>query len=89
MFATAVIRLEERPDVLTLPATAIVREGAEAFYSVVADGKIERRKAELGLRSGPDVELRSGPAADESVVVSPVAALKPDQPVEVFTPEKK
>jgi RND family efflux transporter MFP subunit len=89
MFAAAVIRLEERPDVLTLPATAIVREGVEAYYCVVADGKIARRKVELGLRSGPDVELRSGPAADEAVVVSPVAALKPDQAVEVVTAEKK
>jgi RND family efflux transporter MFP subunit len=85
MFATATIVLEERPDVLALPATAVVREGTEAFCCVVVDGKIERRKIELGLRSGGEIEVRSGIAPDQAVVVSPVASLKPGQPVEVTT----
>lgn len=89
MFATATIVLEERPDVLALPAVAIVREGADAFCCVVVDGKIERRKIEPGLRSGNDVEVRAGLTPDQAVVVSPVSALKPGQPVEVAAPATK
>jgi hypothetical protein len=80
------IVLEERPDVVVLPATAIVREGTDTFCCVVVDGKIERRKVELGLRSGAEIEIRSGLAADQGVVTSPVAALKPGQAVEVTAP---
>jgi HlyD family secretion protein len=88
MFATAAILLEQRPDVVVLLATAIVRDGADAFCCVVVDGKIERRKLELGLRSGTEVEVRSGLSAEQYVVTSPVAALKPGQPVEVATAVK-
>lgn len=83
MFATAMIVLEERPDVVVLPSTAIIRDGNEAYCCVVVDGKIERRKIELGLRSGTEIEVRSGLSADQDVVTSPVAALKPGQAVEV------
>lgn len=89
MFATAAIMLEQRPDVVVLPAAAIVREGADAYCCVVVDGKIERRKLELGLRSGTEVEVRSGFSAEQEVVTSPVAALKPGQPVEVAAPPTK
>jgi RND family efflux transporter MFP subunit len=89
MFATVTITLERRADVLTLPAVAVVREGAEAFCCVVTDGKIERRKVELGLRSGPEVEVRSGISADQPVVLVGAAGLKPGQVVEVAAPEKK
>lgn len=88
MFATAMIVLEQRPDVVVLPAAAIFRDGADAFCCVVVDGKIERRKLELGLRSGTEVEIRSGLSAEQEVVTSPVAALKPGQPVEVPTAAK-
>lgn len=88
MFAAAMIVLEERPDVVALPATAIVREGADSFCCVVVDGKIERRKLELGLRSGSEVEVRAGLSADQQVVTSPVAALKPGQSVEIASSTK-
>jgi len=88
MFATVTITLERRADVLALPATAVVREGLDAFCCVVTDGKIERRKVELGLRSGAEVEIRSGIAADQPVVLA-AAGLKQGQAVEVATAEKK
>jgi RND family efflux transporter MFP subunit len=89
MFATVTMTLEKRADVLTLPATAVVREGADAFCFTVEAGKLSRKKIELGLRSGPEVEVRSGLTADETVVVAPAAGLSPGQAVEVVVPEKK
>jgi RND family efflux transporter MFP subunit len=89
MFATVTMTLEKRADVLTLPATAIVREGADAFCFGVNGGKLERHKVELGLRSGPEVEIRSGLSADQSVVLAPAAGMAAGQAVEVVVPEKK
>jgi HlyD family secretion protein len=89
MFATVTITLERRPDVLTLPAVAIVREGLDAFCCVVKEGKIERQKVELGLRSGAEVEILSGLTAEQPVVLAGAASLKPGQAVETAPAEKK
>ena len=43
---------EEHNDALTLPATAVVREGEKAYCVVVADGRAARRAVELGLNDG-------------------------------------
>jgi RND family efflux transporter MFP subunit len=89
MYATAVVVLEQRKDVLTLPTTAIVWEGATSFCCRVDAGKIDRRRIELGLRSGSDVEVVSGIGAEDTVVLVQPGALKPQQAVEVIVAEKK
>lgn len=89
MYATAAIILEQRPDVVVLPVAAVVREGPDAFCCRVVSGKVERHKIEVGLRSGAEIEIRSGLSPDQEVVLANAAALKPGQAVEVVTPEKK
>jgi HlyD family secretion protein len=89
MFATVSITLEQRSDVLTVPATAVVREGPDAFCYRVEAGKVERKQVQLGLRSGTEVEIRSGLEPEQSIVQAPSASMKPGQAVEIITPEKK
>ena len=60
MYAKVDILLDQRNDVLTLPMTAIVRDGSGTYCCIVESGKIDRKKIELGLRSGGDVEVLSG-----------------------------
>ena len=60
MYAVATILLDQRENVLTLPVAAIVRDGGKTFCCCVMSGKIDRRKIELGLRSGDEVEIVSG-----------------------------
>jgi HlyD family secretion protein len=86
MYAKVDILLDERGDVLTLPITAIVREGGATYCCCVESGKINRREIELGLRSGPDVEIRSGLGADEIVVLARADSLKQGQAVEIIMP---
>lgn len=74
MYATVTIRLDERPEALVIPVTAVVRDGNAAWCCVVRDGKVERRPVELGLRSGGFVEVRSG--LDDT---SPVVVKQPDR----------
>jgi RND family efflux transporter MFP subunit len=89
MFATATILLEERPNALTLPAAAVVREGSDYFCCVIEGGKVQRREIKIGLRSGADVEVLAGLAPEQTVALAQAASLKPGQPVEVAAPEKK
>ena len=58
MYATVTIRLDERPEGIVIPVSAVVRDGATTLCCVVSDGMIERRPVELGLRLGEFVEVR-------------------------------
>lgn len=86
-YATVSILLEERDDVLTLPITAIVRDGQGTRCCVLVDGKIEFRPIKLGLHSGPDVEITSGLDGSEKVVMKEAASLTAGQNVEIIEPK--
>ena len=86
MYAKVDILLDERDDVLTLPTTAIVREGGATYCCSVEAGKIDRKQIELGLQSGGEVEVRSGIDADQMVVLARADSLKQGQAIEVIAP---
>jgi multidrug efflux pump subunit AcrA (membrane-fusion protein) len=83
-FVTAKVLLEERPDVLTLPISAIVKTPAGTVCCLVVGGKIEHRPIELGLRVGDDVQIVSGLDGSEAVVLMRAGSFQPGQPVEVI-----
>ncbi len=83
-FVTVKILLEQRENTLSLPITAIVRKGAETYCCVVTDSKIEQRLIELGLRVGDEVEIKSGLAGSETIVLLRAGSLAPGQVVEVL-----
>jgi RND family efflux transporter MFP subunit len=83
MYATVRIVLEERPDALVLPASAVIYANDEAFCHTVEDGKIARRALKLGIRSGGDVGILDGLSGDENVVLLQPGSFKPGQAVEV------
>ena len=67
---------EEHADAILVPSAALVREGEEVFvYTVDAEGKAHRKRVEVGLSAGADVEILSGVAAGERVVVEGQNAL--------------
>lgn len=88
MYATVIIRLDERPDAITLPVTAVVRDGGDTFCVCVDSGKIDRRPVRLGLRSGGDIEVLSGLDANQVVVLKQPEALRQGQEVRVAPPAK-
>ncbi|MEX2171487.1 MAG: efflux RND transporter periplasmic adaptor subunit [Pirellulales bacterium] len=87
MYALATILLDQRENAVTLPTTAIVRDGNEAFCCCVESGKIDRRKVELGLRSGPEVEVLAGVNENDTVVLARAESLQQGQAVDVIKPE--
>ena len=88
MYATVTIHLDEQSGVLALPITAIVKNGLESYCCCVESGQIQRKTITLGLRSGNEVEIRSGLDGQELVVLAQAELLQPAQKVEVITPPK-
>jgi RND family efflux transporter MFP subunit len=88
MYATVTILLDQRQSALALPVTAVMREGREAYCWCVESGKAQRRKITLGLHSGGEVEIVSGLADNDTVVLTRPDSLEQGQQVEVMAPEQ-
>lgn len=69
-FVDVSIELERRPEAVVVPEEAVVPRGGENFLFVVADGTAELREVSLGERVPGRVEVTSGVAAGERVVVA-------------------
>lgn len=72
MFAGADLTLNRRDGVLTVPQTAVRREGGETFVYAIEDGKLHRRAVTTGLAGidghGSAVEISSGLPAGAHIV---------------------
>ena len=60
--------------VLTVPASALVRVGQLTMVDVVSEGRVQRRTVQLGRAIGVQFEVLSGLASGESVVLQHVPA---------------
>lgn len=86
MYATVTIQLEERPEGIVIPVTAVVRDGTATYCAVVRDGRVERRPVDLGLRSGGFVEVISGLDEHTPIVIKQPDLLRDGQDVRIVTP---
>ena len=86
LYAYATVIVEEHPDVLTVPTTAIITEKEKTFCVVVAGGRAARRPIALGLRDGTLAEVVSGLDGSEAVVKANAASLTDGQTVEIADP---
>ena len=69
-FVTIDIVRETRPAALLLPRQAVLRELQSAHVFVAKNGVAEKRNVTLGLEEGDRVEVRTGLAAGERVIVA-------------------
>ena len=76
MFARFTIAYEKREDVVIIPADAVVVEDDEASVYVVADGQVDKRVIETGVRSNGSIEVLRGLDAGEDVVVVGQSSLR-------------
>jgi HlyD family secretion protein len=89
LFATAKITLQEQKDALTLPATAVVRQGKEAFCYKLIGGKAAKTPIQVGIKVGDDFEVTGGVADGDLVILNKAASLKDGQPVEILKAQAK
>jgi RND family efflux transporter MFP subunit len=82
MYVTACICLEQHDDALVAPPAAISWTGREPACFVIDDaGTLHRRSIEVGLRLADAVEVQSGIAADEAIVLAKADSLRDGQTV--------
>ncbi len=73
---------------LSIPFSALRRAGADEFVFLVdAQGVVQRRVVESGLRVAEQVEIRAGLGAGESVVTKGFLGLSAGKKVRVVTPD--
>lgn len=88
MYATAEIEVARRADALSLPKSAILKQGADSFaLGISPDNKIVRLPIKTGIVAGTDVEIISGLTGDESLIGANLAAYKEGQAVEIVKPK--
>ena len=66
-----VVALSETDAALTVPLTALFRDGEAWAAFVLADGLAELRHLEIGRRNGLSAEVLTGIDPEESVIVHP------------------
>lgn len=77
MYADVDLRLQSRPNVLSIPVSAVDLTSAEhQVYRVTTSGEIEVVPVKLGLETSTQVEVLSGLNAGDLVVVGDRAGLK-------------
>jgi membrane fusion protein, multidrug efflux system len=81
MFLEAHLVTAVRPAAVVVPEDAVVPAEGSSFVWVVADGKADRRKVTLGVRTPGFVEVASGVTAGTQVVVGGLERLFPGAPV--------
>jgi membrane fusion protein, multidrug efflux system len=80
-FAQVGLTLQQIPDALMVPTTAIVSAQDRTLVYVVRDGKAEPRPVETGVRTAGRVQIVSGIAAGDSVITAGLQSLRPGAPV--------
>ncbi|HEY3242258.1 MAG TPA: efflux RND transporter periplasmic adaptor subunit [Phycisphaerae bacterium] len=70
MYAQVVLALDERANALTIPASALLTEGKEAFVYTVRDDRAVRTPVKTGLDDGIRVQVTQGLDDDALVVVT-------------------
>ena len=84
MYAEATLVLEKKDNAVAVPLQAVSHEsGNPSLFIVNSDSKIEIRPVTLGLETADNIEVLSGAADGDRVVVSERSGLKPGASVHV------
>lgn len=73
--AEAAIIIQEAPETLTVPVSAIFQESGTWFTFAVFDDMVEKRAIEIGTRAADKVEVMSGLVEGDEVVLFPSASI--------------
>jgi membrane fusion protein (multidrug efflux system) len=82
-FADVTLAVREVPDALTVPSIAVIPELGGKRVWVVEDGAAQPRPVETGIRTGDRVEVTSGLAEGDRVIVTGLQLVRPGLEVEV------
>ncbi len=83
MYTVVTVVLDEHPNVLTIPVTALIKDGDKSVCVKVEDGKARRVPIKLGIVDGVNAEVVEGLTESDIVVKTMPASLVEGQPVVV------
>jgi len=92
MVGSVSLHLQRSVPAMVVPVSTVVQRGTVAQVAVVTgDGKLDFHDVTLGRNLGNEIEVLSGVAANETVVLAPNALLTSGSPVKAraFVAEKK
>jgi HlyD family secretion protein len=88
LYAYATIVVEEHKNALTVPSTAVVKDGAKSFCMAVSGDRAHRKEIKVGLSDGKRTEVLSGVVEGERIVEANAGSLADGQPVESNQPQE-
>jgi HlyD family secretion protein len=84
MYANVELTVAEKQDALSLPKAAVVMLDGQSYCMVVTDsGKVTKTAIKVGIRSANEVEIASGLAGGENVIIANAAAFQDGQFVQM------
>jgi RND family efflux transporter MFP subunit len=82
MYATLVLKVQRRPQVLTIPSESISTDKKTSVYLVNANQEIEERPVTLGLETPGKYEIEAGLKEGDLVMIGSWSQVRPGQKVE-------
>jgi membrane fusion protein (multidrug efflux system) len=82
-FAQVELILQEIPDALLVPTTALVPSAQRTVVYVARGGRAEARPVETGVRTEDRIQIVSGLAAGDSVIATGTQGVRPNGPIRV------
>jgi len=82
MYATLVLKVQRRPQALTIPTEAISADQKASVYLINGDQEIEERPVTLGLETPGKFEVLTGLKKGDRVLVGTRSQVKPGQKVD-------
>jgi RND family efflux transporter MFP subunit len=82
MYATLALKVERRPQVLTVPTEAISSDKTSSVYLIGPDQQIQERAVTVGLETPTEYEVLAGLKEGDLVMVGGRAQVKPGQKVQ-------
>ena len=77
--ARVTLIVEERPNAVLIPETALMPMGRDVFAFRVVDGKVVQTRLRTGLRRGGEVEILEGLKAGDSIVAEGIQKVRDGQ----------
>jgi RND family efflux transporter MFP subunit len=70
MFGSVKLTLERHENALTVPASALISQGAKSYVYTVVDNKVKRAEVQTGFDDGSTIEITSGLSDNDLVIIS-------------------
>lgn len=83
MYANVTLELERHSDAIRIPEAAVGDSAEGRYVMIVENGKLQRRKVQVGINTGKYAEIVQGLSGGEEIVASIDPSLEQDEMVNV------